>query len=558
MSAQGPVRPGAPLLEVRDLHVTLSGKKIIDGVSLSVERGRSLGIVGESGSGKSVTVLSATGLLDAPRTEISGTAAVDGRPVIGASPQALRQLHGPSVGFVFQDPATSLNPLLTLERQLTEGPQTHLGLTRRQARSRALELLDAVGLPDPESRLEAYPHQLSGGQKQRVMIAVALACDPALLVADEPTTALDVTTQAQILQLVNDLKRDRDMSVVWISHDLGVIGQIADDVAVLYQGQVVEHAPVKDIFDAPQHDYTRTLLAARPRLGAARDLAAAPAGDDAPLLQISDMTVDFELRTSTGKKTVRANEDVTLHVRRGETLGIVGESGSGKSTIANVLTGLVTPVSGEVLLEGEDIIGVKGRTAREVRRRIAMVFQDPYAALNPRRSVAASLAEALGAAGWRGSVRRGVASRDGNRSREGSAASMRDRGAELLESVNLDGSFLDRYPHELSGGQRQRVCIARALALDPEVLILDESTASLDVSIQSQVIELLRRLQAEHGFAYLFIAHDLAVVEQMSHRIAVMKDGRVVEENEATELYRAPRQQYTRDLIAAIPPERPS
>lgn len=531
------------LIDVTDLNVTVGHKHIVKGVSLSIERGRTLGVVGESGSGKTMTMLTATGLFDAPNTRVTGSSRIDGTEVIGADERTLRRLQGNRVGFVFQDPSTSLNPLLTLERQLTEGPMTHLGLSRSEATDRALDLLRSVGLPDPEARLGAYPHQLSGGQKQRVMIAVALACDPDVLVADEPTTALDVTTQKQIVDLVARLQRERDMAVVWISHDLGVIGQIADDVAVLYRGEVIEEAPVAELFANPREDYTRTLLAARPVLGegSVAPEADGPGAAEEPLLTVEDLRVTFALKGPTGTTTTVANDGVSLSVARGRTLGIVGESGSGKSTVAGVLTGLVTPDAGEVFLGGDRVTGLKGKAARALRRRLAMVFQDPYSALDPRMSVAASIAEPLEAHG----IVRGK-------------AAVKTRGTELLKSVGLDSSFLEKYPHELSGGQRQRVCIARALALEPELLILDESTASLDVSIQAQVIELLMDLQQRLGLAYLFIAHDLAVVERMSDDIVVMKDGKVVERAPAGTLYRGPQTDYTKSLIAAIPPAEPS
>lgn len=527
-----------PVFSVRDLRVTIGSKEIVHGVSFDVHRGQTVGIVGESGSGKSVSVLSATRLLDLPHQTVTGTSVLAGENLIGASKSALRRVHGRQVGFVFQDPSTSLNPLLTLERQLTEGPRLHLRMSQAEARKRAIELLEAVGLPDPEGRLSSYPHQLSGGQRQRVMIAVALACDPEVLIADEPTTALDVTTQAQIVQLVKQLQEDRGMGVVWISHDLGVIGQVADDVTVLLQGEAVEQKPVLEVFDNPEHAYTQRLLASRPSLERPGP-APAPASD-AALVTVEGLEVSFPVQTPAGPNWVHAVKGVSFEIRPGETLGLVGESGSGKSTIAGALTGQVQPKAGELRLKGADLSAAKGSDLKSMRRRLAMVFQDPFSALNPRMKVQDSIAEPL--------IVHGLAKGQAERRR---------RIAELLEQVNLSEQFADRFPHEMSGGQRQRVCIARALACDPEVLILDESTASLDVSIQADVMTLLKRLQAELGLSYLFIAHDLAVVHEMSHRVMVMRQGEIVETGASAELYANPQHEYTKSLLAAIPPMHP-
>ena len=529
------------VLEVADLGVRIGGRTIVEQVSFAVQREHTVGIVGESGSGKSMTVLAATGLLDAPGARVSGSSTLTGgsSPVqlVGAPPKVLRRVHGARIGFVFQDPGTSLNPLLTLERQITESLQTHRDMTRRAATQRATELLEAVGLPDPATRLHAYPHQLSGGQKQRAMIAIALACDPELLIADEPTTALDVTTQAQIIDLVRDLQHDFGTAVVWISHDLGVIGQVADDVTVLRDGRTVDQAPILTLFDSPRDDYTRDLLAARPVL----DAQGPPevTGTD-ELLTVEGLDVRFTVSTPVGRSTVHAVRDVSFTVRRGATLGLVGESGSGKSTVAAALTGLARPDGGTATLDGTDVFGAKGSAARALRRRIGLVFQDPFSSLNPRARVATSIAEPL-------SVHDLV---DGKPARTA-------RVAELLELVGLPTEFAQRYPHELSGGQRQRVSIARALAAEPELLILDEATASLDVSVQARVLELLARLQRELGLSYLFIGHDLAVIRQVSHDVLVMRDGAAVEYRPAAELFAAPEEQYTRELLAAVPPVTP-
>jgi peptide/nickel transport system ATP-binding protein len=532
------------VLSVRDLRVRIGRREIVRGLSFDVQREQTLGIVGESGSGKSMTVLAATGLLDAPGAVVTGTSTLAGgadspsTEVIGAPSRVLRAVHGGRIGFVFQDPGTSLNPLLTLERQITESIEAHRNQTRRAARERALELLEAVGLPDPKTRLHSYPHQLSGGQRQRVMIAIALACDPELLIADEPTTSLDVTTQAQIIDLVRDLQRDFGTAVVWISHDLGVIGQVADDVTVLAHGEAVEQAAIVDVFDRPQHPYTRTLLDARPLVGG---WGPPPAADDARvLLRVDGLDVRFPVATPSGKSIVHAVKELSFEIKGGTTLGLVGESGSGKSTVAAALTGLVMPESGTASLGGADVFGVRGAAAKALRRRISLVMQDPFSSLDPRVRVGQAVAEPL-------SAHRLANGKHGRRARAGA----------LLDLVGLPASFASRYPHELSGGQRQRVSIARALAVEPELLVLDESTASLDVSVQARVLDLLAELQRDLGLTYLFIAHDLAIVERMCHQVLVMRAGEAVEYRPAGDLFAAPEHEYTKILLAAIPPERP-
>lgn len=532
-----------PVIEVRDLKVAIGRRPIVRGIDFAVEPGQTLGIVGESGSGKSMTVLAATGLLDAPGAKVSGSSVLHAAKfgttdLVAASARSLRRVHGDGIGFVFQDPSTSLNPLLTLERQITESLETHRKMTRRQARARALEMLEAVGIPKPDERMDSYPHQLSGGQRQRVMIAIALACDPALLVADEPTTALDVTTQAQIIDLVRTLQSERGTAVVWISHDLGVIGQVADDVIVLQHGVPVEKRPILDLVDDPRDDYTKQLLAARPVLGRTPPPPSDADGD--PILKVNDLDVSFAVSTPAGPSTVHAVDHVSFEVRRGHTLGIVGESGSGKSTIANALTGLVAPTGGTATLYGADVLGVKGGAARALRRKIAMVFQDPFSSLDPRVRVGDAVLEPLRV-----------------HKLQPTTAQRKDRVRSLFDLVGLPESFTSRYPHELSGGQRQRVSIARGLALDPEIVILDESTASLDVSIQARVLELLRDLQGELGLTYLFIAHDLAIVQEMSHHVLVLQGGQMVENRPAEDLFADPWEDYTTSLLAAIPPERP-
>jgi peptide/nickel transport system ATP-binding protein len=531
-----------PVLDVADVSVRIGKRDIVRGISLQVQAEQTLGIVGESGSGKSVTALAATGLLDAPGAVVTGSSVLAGEgdslELIGASARTLRSVHGGRIGFVFQDPGTSLNPLLTLERQITESLETHRRQTPREAKARALELLDAVGLPDPETRLHAYPHQLSGGQRQRVMIAIALACDPELLIADEPTTSLDVTTQAQIIELVRDLQRDFGTAVVWISHDLGVIGQVADVVTVLHDGTAVEQAPVLDVFDRPQQPYTRELLDARPLIGGS---GPPPAPADAEvLLDVDGLDVRFPVTTPVGRTTIHAVKDLSFQIRRGTTLGLVGESGSGKSTVAAALTGLVKPDDGHALLDGADVFSVRRSAEKALRRRISLVLQDPFSSLDPRRPVGDAVAEPL--------IVHGLV--DGK-------AARRSRIDELFELVGLPADFSSRYPHELSGGQRQRVSIARALAVEPELMILDESTASLDVSVQARVLALLADLQQRLGLTYLLIGHDLAVIQRMSHDVLVMRAGVSVEYRPAAELFESPTQEYTRSLLAAVPPAQP-
>jgi peptide/nickel transport system ATP-binding protein len=533
-----------PILSACDLRVRIGRLDIVRGIAFNVAREQTLGIVGESGSGKSLTVLAATGLLDAPGAVVTGSSllrtATDSTAteLVGASARTLRSVHGDRIGFVFQDPGTSLNPLLTVERQITESLETHRGMTRRQARARALELLEAVGLPDPHIRLSSYPHQLSGGQRQRVMISIALACDPELLIADEPTTSLDVTTQAQIIDLVGDLQRRFGTAVVWISHDLGVIGQVADDVTVLQDGKAVEQAPVLQVFERPTHAYTRRLLDARPLVGAD---GPPPGPQDAPvLLAVDGLDVRFSVSTPVGRSVIDAVKNVSFQIRRGTTLALVGESGSGKSTVAGALTGLVRPDAGTASLDGTDVFGVRRREEKALRRRISLVLQDPFSSLDPRTRVGVAIGEPL--------VVHRLAKGNDRRAR---------RVAELLDLVGLPTMFASRYPHELSGGQRQRVSIARALAVEPELLIFDESTASLDVSVQARVLDLMLALQRDLGLTYLFIAHDLAVVRQMSHEVLVMRAGGAVEYRPTAELFAAPEQEYTRALLEAVPPERP-
>ncbi len=541
----------------RSLAVGRDGR----GVSFDVSENSTVALVGESGSGKTVTAMSIPRLLP-DNAEPSGRIVFQGRDLLTATPAELRALRGRQVACVFQDPMGSLNPVFPVGAQIAEPLVLHLGLSRRAARTRAEALLEEVGLPEPRRRLDAYPHELSGGQQQRVMIAMALACEPKLLIADEPTTALDVTIQRQILELLADLKRRRRMSMLFISHDLGVVGEIADQVVVMRHGQVREQGPVAQIFSAPQDAYTRALLACRPRLdhhprrltviddhiaaeaaAAAGEAAAAATAPDvrdaaAPVvLEVRGLAKSFFLREGLfGRREFKAVQDVHFQLRRGHTLGVVGESGSGKTTMGLTLLRLHEPTAGEVIFDGRDLLALQGAERQAMRRRIQIVFQNPYASLNPRFTIGQTLLEPMRI--------HAVGADDAEREA---------RALALLQRVGLDAAAFGKYPHEFSGGQRQRIAIARALTLSPQVLILDEAVSALDVSVQAQVLNLLRDLQDELGLAYVFISHDLAVVRFISDEVLVMKDGRVVERAGAADLLAAPREEYTRRLLGAVP-----
>jgi len=434
---------------------------------------------------------------------------------------------------VFQEPSTALNPVYTVGWQLAEGIRAHRAMSKKAARARAVELLDMVGLPDPERRVDYYPHQLSGGQKQRVVIAMAIACEPDVIIADEPTTALDVTVQAAVLELLLDLRDRLGTAIVLITHNMGVVADVADRVVVMYRGDVVEEAPVEDLFASPEHPYTQRLLDAVPHLGrgSGRDLSAEPGAE--VVLSVRDLVVEFP--GGMGRPDFRAVDHVSLDVHRGEVLGLVGESGSGKSTLARCVIGLQRPTSGSVELEGRTISGLSDAELKPLRRRFGFVFQDPAASLNPQMTIAECVAEPLRADGMASGGKQEKAVRD------------------LLESVELPASYADRYPHELSGGQRQRVSLARSLALDPEVLIADEPTSALDVSVQARVLELFAELQRERRFACIFVSHDLAVVDMLANRVAVMRRGSIVEIGSREQVLGSPREEYTQQLIAAVP-----
>jgi peptide/nickel transport system ATP-binding protein len=546
------------LLDLHGVEVTFDSVPAVRSVSYSVAAGEVVAVVGESGSGKTVTAMSLLGLLPS-NARVSGRALLSGRDLYTMTPAELRAVRGGEVGMVFQEPMSALNPVFTVGDQLVEAILVHNRLSKEDARKRALELLDLVGLPSPSQRFRSYPHELSGGQLQRIVIAMAVANEPKLLIADEPTTALDVTVQAEILELLRDLRSRLDTAILLITHDMGVVADLADRVVVMYDGRVVEQGPVASIFAAPAEKYTQELLGSVISLGSTSTagveraltsdlvvreghLAAAdhPAREsvpdvpaDQPVLRISNLSVVYGGRFRS--LAVRAADQVSLHVEPGEVLGLVGESGSGKSTVAGAVTGLVKATGGQILVDGTDVARVRGRAAKALRRRIGVVFQDPLSSLNPRATVGDSVAEPI----LLHKVLRGP--------------SVDNRVAELLESVQLSASLRTRYPHELSGGQRQRVCIARALALQPDLLVADEPTSALDVSVQAKVLDLFRDLQEEHQFACLFISHDLAVIEQLAGRVAVMHRGHVVEQGPTKAVLAEPLHPYTQRLLAAAP-----
>ncbi|MBW4718010.1 dipeptide ABC transporter ATP-binding protein [Saccharothrix obliqua] len=521
-----------PLLALHDVTVEFAGaaRPAVRGVTLSLAAGEVVALVGESGSGKTVTAMSLLRLLPATARP-SGRALLDGRDLYAMSAAELRAVRGGRVGVVFQEPMSALNPVFTIGHQLVEAVRAHRPWSARRARERALELLELVGLPDAERRLRAYPHELSGGQLQRVVIAMAVACEPALLIADEPTTALDVTVQAEIVDLLLDLRDRLDVAILLITHDMGVVAGLADRVAVMKDGELVEQGPVVEVFERPAHPYTKELLASvvslTPPTGDVATGSAVEPSPDAALV-VEDLTVVYG-----GRRGVRALDGVSLHVEPGEVLGLVGESGSGKSTLASVITGLRPATSGRVLVAGRDLTRLRRAERRAARGRVGFVFQDPTSSLNPRATIGRTIAEPM---------RLHPGSTDPDR-----------RVAELLDLVQLGAALRDRYPHELSGGQRQRVGIARALALDPALLIADEPTSALDVSVQARILDLFGSLQEQLGFACLFISHDLAVVERLADRVAVLREGRLVEQGPAADVLTSPRDPYTARLIAAAP-----
>jgi microcin C transport system ATP-binding protein len=524
------------LLEVRDLAVSFVANGVetaaVHDVSFAVDRGETLALVGESGSGKTVTALSIVQLLPYPAARHpAGSILLQGQELVGAPESRLRAVRGDRVAMIFQEPMTSLNPLHTIEKQVNETLRVHRGLRRGAARARTLELLRMVGLPAAERRLGAYPHQLSGGERQRVMIAMALANEPDLLIADEPTTALDVTIQAQILTLLRELQAKFGMALLLITHDLAIVRKMAERVCVMQGGRIVEAGPTRDVLERPRHPYTQRLVDAEPRA-----MPRAPRPDAAVVMEGADVRVWFPVRRGLLRRVVdeiKAVDAVSVTVREGHTVGVVGESGSGKTTLGLALLRLL-PSRGRIRFGGRDLLPLSARELRPLRREMQIVFQDPFGALSPRMSIAQIVGEGLGVHGI-----------------GATAAERRDLVDAALVEVGLDPSLRDRYPHEFSGGQRQRIAIARAMVLKPRFVVLDEPTSALDMSVQAQIVDLLRDLQARHRLAYLFISHDLKVVRAMSDEIVVMRGGHVVERGPTEQLFAAPAEPYTRALLAA-------
>lgn len=535
--------PRETALRLTDLHVDFAVEEglvqAVKGVSIELNRGEVVAIVGESGSGKSVSSAAAMGLLP-ENAMISGSAIVGGTEVVGLASDKMRRMRGTEVAMIFQEPMSALNPVLTVERQMTEVFELHDVAFGAEARSRSVELLRTVGIPDPEKRISQYPHQFSGGQRQRIVIAMAIALKPRVIIADEPTTALDVTVQAEILDLLRSLKDDLDVGILLITHNMGVVADLADRVVVMYRGEIVEQGLVADVLKTPQHPYTRKLLDAVPRLSVRAASVLEPAHsapEPAPqpkrdlVLVAENLALDYVMRG----KAFRAVEGVSFTLARQEVLGIVGESGSGKSTIARAVLGLMPVAAGSLAVRGADLARLRGRAAKDARRYIGAVFQDPASSLNPRFPIGDCIIEPM------------VVHRVGDK------RSRLARARELLDAVRLPSDVVNRYPHELSGGQRQRVSIARALALKPELLIADEPTSALDVSVQAAVLEMLRELQRELDFACMLVSHDLAVIDMLADHVLVMQNGRAVEQGVTSTVLHAPQDEYTRRLLAASP-----
>ncbi len=557
------------ILEVKNLITSFRDVQAVKGTSFYLEKGKTLGIVGESGSGKSVTALSIMQLVAAPGKVTQGEILYRNKEdevvdLLKLSGKSLRKYRGNEISMIFQEPMTSLNPVFTCGAQVMESLKLHLNLSKEAAREKTLELFNRVELPRPEKLLKSFPHQISGGQKQRVMIAMAMSCNPSILIADEPTTALDVTVQKRILSLMRELQEETEMSTIFISHDLGVIAEIADEVLVMYKGEIVERGDVLTIFENPSHPYTKGLLACRPpldrklhRLPTIADfwdqqdkkdakLAETSEGVDdgrvigaAPLLKVENLTTTFQMPSTwfgAKKRFIKAVDNVTFNVYPGETLGLVGESGCGKTTLGRSILRLIEPASGKVYFDGQSLTDMAPIVLRALRKQIQIIFQDPYSSLNPRIPIGKALMEPM------------KVHKLGKHLGE-----QREKVMHLLEKVGLSPEHFNRYPHEFSGGQRQRICIARALAVEPRFIICDESVSALDVSIQAQVLNLLKDLQMEFGFTYIFISHDLSVVRFMSDRIMVMREGKIVELGQADDVYEQPASPYTRQLIDAVP-----
>ena len=527
------------VLEFNELDVTFRTEfgtvHAVKGINLDVKAGEVVALVGESGSGKSVTATTALGLLPNTAT-IQGATRVEGATIGELDGKSLRRIRGAQVAMVFQEPMTALNPVITVGEQLTESLELHHIAFGREAWARAIELLRAVGIPEPERRVKEFPHELSGGMRQRVVIAMALSCDPAVIIADEPTTALDVTVQADILDLLRSLKDKINTGILLITHNMGVVADMADRVAVMFKGNIVESGTAEQVLLHPIHPYTKKLLDAVPHLGEGHgQFGVAPVLDETVterVLDISNLVVEYK---RAGKKPFRAVDDVSFDLRKGEIVGLVGESGSGKSTVGRALLGLIPSHSGEVRLFGDDLLALTKGEQKSLRKRIGVIFQDPAASLNPRLPIGDIIGEPLAV------------------HKVGSKSERQARVLELLEAVELPRSVYNRYPHELSGGQRQRVSLARALSLRPDLLIADEPTSALDVSVQASVLGMFTELQREFGFACLFISHDLAVVDSLAHRVVVMKLGKIVEKGDRETVLLNPREEYTRRLLAAAP-----
>ncbi len=560
------------LLSIRNLTIEFKTDegtvRAVKGLNLEIPKGQTVGLVGESGSGKSVTSLAIMGLIPNPPGKITGGEILfNGVDLTKLSQEELRRIRGNKISMIFQEPMTSLNPVYTVGNQIDEALMLHQGMNKKQARARTIELLTEVGIPTPNEKVNAYPHQMSGGQKQRVMIAMAMACEPDLLICDEPTTALDVTIQKQVLELMFNLQRKHGMSMLFITHDLAVIADIADHVAVMYRGDLVESKPSKELFTNPEHSYTKGLLACRPsleenpqRLLTVADFLETNEKSDAKtielqkqvkvprkideskhpvLLEVKNLKKFFPIKGGLFGRTVdnfKAVDDVSFVVRKGRTLGLVGESGCGKTTLGRSLLRLIEPTEGTVIYDGTNVTDLSPSDMRAMRRRMQIIFQDPYSSLNPRMTIGDIITEPM--------VIHGIGANKKERY---------DQAAWLLEKVGLSGDHLSRYPHEFSGGQRQRICIARALGLKPEFIICDESVSALDVSVQAQVLNLLQDLQEEFGLTYIFISHDLSVVKYISDEIGVMNKGKIVEYASAEDIYKNPKEDYTKKLLSAIP-----
>lgn len=557
------------LLSVRDFAVDFATQegvvRAVNNISFDIPAGKTVGLVGESGSGKSVTSLGIMRLIpNPPGKVVNGQILFEGKDLLKVSEAEMRKIRGNDISMIFQEPMTSLNPVFTVGYQIEEVLKLHKNLSNREAREKALELLNQVGIPNPSQKIDAYPHEMSGGQKQRVMIAMAIGCEPKLLIADEPTTALDVTIQKQVLDLLAKLQEQYKMAMLFITHDLGVIADIADDVVVMYRGNIVEKNESEKIFVAPQHPYTKGLLACRPslenhprRLATVSDFMTEdgrekthevkisvakeprPTTDENPvILELKNISKHFPIRGGFFggvKNWVKAVDDVSFNVRRGRTLGLVGESGCGKTTLGRTILRLIEPTAGNILYKGTELTALDREAMRQMRRKMQIIFQDPYASLNPRMTIGAAVQEPM------------------HIHNLGDAKDRPEMAAELMRRVGLDPKVLNRYPHEFSGGQRQRICIARALAVKPEFIICDESVSALDVSIQAQILNLLLDLQDEFKLTYVFISHDLSVIKFISDEVAVMHNGKIVEMADAVSIYKDPQDAYTRKLLSAIP-----